>query len=63
MLFAAIAAIGISVSGALNFSVHYFITLAIAGIVAAIVNQHQFTVSETRTKMTVEELAEFWGII
>lgn len=63
MLFAAIAAIGISVSGALNFSVQYFITLAIAGIVAAIVNQHQFTVSETRTKMTVEELAAFWRIV
>ena len=63
MLSSAIIAFGVSISQSLNFSVQHFITLAVAGIIAAIVNQHQFTVPGTQSKMTVGELAAFWGIL
>ena len=63
MLFTAVAAIGIAILQSLDFSAQDLITLAVAGTIAAVINQHQFTTTQTQTKITVEDLAGFWGII
>ncbi len=63
MLFSSIAVCGAAIYGAFTFSVLHFIALFVAVFISALVNQHQFTIPQSRITLTAKELTVFWATI
>lgn len=63
MLLFSIVAVGLAAVGIFSFSVLQFVGLFVALIIAAAVNQHQFTIPQTKIVLTAKEVIIFWGII
>jgi len=63
VLFAAVAAVGFSAFKASSFSASQHLTLAIALVISALINQHHLRIPETRIDFSARELIAFWGII
>ncbi len=54
---------GAAVYGTFSFSVPQFAGLLAALAIAALVNQQQFTIPQTRIKLTAKDVIIFWGIV
>jgi diguanylate cyclase (GGDEF)-like protein/putative nucleotidyltransferase with HDIG domain len=63
LLLSSVTASGMAVVGLVSFSTLQFVGLFVALIIAAVVNQHQFTIPQTKITLTAREIVIFWGII
>lgn len=63
MLFSSFSIFGAAIYGMFSFSAAQFIGLCVALVVSALVNQHQFTVPQTKIVFTAKDFIIFWGII
>lgn len=63
LMLCSIAAGGAAMYGISSFSASQFAGLFAALIIAVLVNQRQFTIPQTKIKLTARELIIFWGIL
>ena len=63
MISASLLVFSTAVYGAFSFSAAQFAALFVTLIITTLVNQHKFTISQTKITITTKELIIFWGII
>ena len=63
MLLSSLAVFGSAVYGIISFSAASAAALLVTLLISALINQHQFTIPQTKITLTAKEFAVFWATI
>ncbi len=63
MLLVSISFCGAAIYEVFSFSISQFVVLVVAFIISVLVNQHQFTIPQTKVTFTAKEIFFVWGTI